>query len=453
MKKNNLINKFLILFLSIFILLSCWEEFDKKEVKEKTKIENNIKLPNWTEEKNNNELNKKEDIKKTDLIKKEQNWEDSEEESFEEEGNFEEEESFEEDMKDDELENDFSNDENKKLEDKKWQKNKSKFSCENHYSELLNKHKADFSECNFSKNDIWACSWKNSDNWKVNLVIVFDDSWSMWVTIWGEKMIDIAKKSVVNYINKIDLDETNIGFVLYWHRGSSWRKLKRLSCYWVEEVMKLWDKNKEKTLNRIKDLKANWWTPIDRSLKKAKKMINSYAKQKDKNIILLISDGKESCQWNPIETAKNISDWKFEIKIDVIWFNVEWETKNELLNISNNWGWKYFDVKNELEFEKTFNNVKTFLKVMECWANKAAQELEQWVKAINTYFTCNYKIKEEEALIFTAMDEKCEDYIEEKLEERHNKLEKDFKKLKKDWEKILKNFYEHMKDIQEKIKK
>jgi len=30
------------------------------------------------------------------------------------------------------------------------------------------------------------------------------------------------------------------------------------------------------------------------------------------------------------------------------------------------------------------------------------------------------------------MDEKCEDYIEEKLEERHSKLEKDFKKLKKD---------------------
>ena len=325
-------------------------------------------------------------------------------------------------------------------------------SCEDHYKELLNTHKKDFSDCNFDKNEIWVCNWENIDEWKVNLVVVFDDSWSMWAKIWNDRMIDIAKNSISKYIRQIDVNETNLWIVLYWHKWSSLAKEKEISCNWVETILSLESKDKISALNRINNLYANGWTPIDKSLQKAKQMINSYAKPQDKNIILLISDGKESCQWSPIQTAKNISDWKNKIKIDVIWFNVKWEDRSELLNISNSWGWKYFDVKNELEFEKTFNNVKTFLKTLECWANKAAQELEQWVKAINTYFLCEYKMKEEEALIFTSMDERCEDYVEDELEIRQKLLESDFENLKREWEDILDDFSDNMSDIKNKIR-
>jgi len=325
-------------------------------------------------------------------------------------------------------------------------------SCEKHYKELLNTHKQDFSDCTFDKDEIWTCSWESIDEWKVNLVVVFDDSWSMWAKIWNKTMIDIAKKSISKYIRKIDENKTNLWIVLYWHKWSSWYKEKEVSCNWVETILSLESKNKMSALSQIDNLSASWWTPIDKSLQKAKNMINSFAKPQDKNIILLISDGKESCQWTPIETAKNISDGENKIKIDVIWFNVQWEDRNELLDISNSWGWKYFDVKNELEFEKTFNNVKTFLKTLECWANKAAQELEQWVKAINTYFLCEYKMKEEEALIFTSMEERCEDYIEDELEIRQKLLESDFEDLKDEWEDILSDFSNNMSDIKNKIR-
>ncbi|USN59378.1 MAG: VWA domain-containing protein [Candidatus Peribacteria bacterium] len=104
----------------------------------------------------------------------------------------------------------------------------------------------------------------------------------------------------------------------------------------MEEIHSFGDTSTTQLLVKINQLTANGWTPITDSLIKAKEIIKKHALETDKNIILLISDGKETCGSDPVEEALNISKDLKNTYIDVIGFNVTGDTQKQLIDIAKN---------------------------------------------------------------------------------------------------------------------
>ena len=323
-------------------------------------------------------------------------------------------------------------------------------SCEKNYNDLFKKYEKNFSDCYFKKPNTSSCESESTEAWKINIVVIFDDSWSMWAKIWDETMIDIAKDKISDYVNDLD-DSVNLSFVLYWHKWSWTAEWKDESCNWVEAIYNFWNENKEGLVSKISWLKPNWRTPIATSLKKAKDLVKAQSGENDKNIILLVSDWKETCWGNPVTEALKISKGMKNTFVDVIWFNVKGDTQKQLMDIAKRWGWNYYDVKNRLDFEDTFNKTQNFLNAMSCWASKAAIELWYWAEAINKYHMCMYSLNEEQVFMMADADEDCKGYFQDKLENRYDKYEEEFDVILEEWEAILDNFWKLIKEVEEKF--
>lgn len=312
-------------------------------------------------------------------------------------------------------------------------------SCEDSYDALFAKHWKNLSDCYFNKPDVTSCEKGNIDKPKINVTIILDDSGSMNAPMNWESMMEVAKDKVIDYIDEVWSD-VNLSFILYGHKWDWTEDWKPASCIWIEEIYWAADNDLEGLKSKIKNLEANGWTPIADSLKKAASQIQLSSKQKTKNIILLISDGKETCWGDPIKEAKKIVSDMENTFIDVIWFNVEWDTQKQLMDIAVNWKWNYYDVKSRLDFENTFNKTKNFLDTMSCGASKAAIELSYWVEAINKYYSCMYRLNEEKVFMMVDAKEDCQEYFDKQLENRYNEYETKFKKILEAWETILDNF-------------
>ena len=332
----------------------------------------------------------------------------------------------------------------------KSSKNDKNMSCEESYKSLLTKYWKNYSDCYFKKPDTSACEKWNVEKKKINVVIILDDSWSMEADMNWESMLEVAKDKVTEYIDELGND-VNLSFILYWHKWDWTENWKPESCKQVEEIYKFTDTDRNALKSRIKALKPNWWTPIADALKKAEFSIKLQSSNPTKNIILLVSDWKETCAWDPVGEAKRIITSNNNTYIDVIWFNVEWDTQKQLMDIAKWWNWNYYDVKSRLDFEETFNKTKNFLNTMSCGASKASIELSYWTEAINKYYSCMYRLNEERTYMMVDTKEDCKDYFDQELETRYSNYENEFAPILEDWQTILDNFTNIVDEVEKKF--
>jgi len=324
-------------------------------------------------------------------------------------------------------------------------------SCSDHYTELLGTHGKSFANCSFEKPDVSSCSLDGVDAPKVNIAVVFDSSGSMGAQINGESMMDIAKDQLADYVWDLD-DDVNLSFTLYGHKWAGTNAGKAESCDGVENIYDFSKNNTSFLLNQISGLTPNGWTPIAASLEAAQKQIQAFAGENDKNIILLVSDGIETCGGNPVATALKISKTTKNTYIDVIWFNVSWDTQAQLNNIASKGQWTYYDVKSRIDFENTFQKTQNVLDALSCGASKSAIELSYGVQAINTYFQCMYELKEEEVFMMVDAQDSCKSYVADELDNRRNLYEFKFEEILDQWEEILDNFAAFMEEVEREIR-
>lgn len=322
-----------------------------------------------------------------------------------------------------------------------------KWTCEDQYKNLINAFWNDYSSCFAKRKPIASCENQNLENSKVNVAIIFDASGSMNAKIWNEKMIDIAKEEVKNYISSLD-KSIWWSVIIYWHKWKSTYADKNLSCSSIENIWNFTDKNSINS--KISSLNASWWTPIDKSLQEAEKYLNSISKENDQKIILLVSDWKETCDGNPVSTAKKIASNK-NTYIDVIWFNVYWDVQSQLSEIASAWWWKYTNVRSRADFQRVFADMQAFTNEVKCWASQASVQLRSAVDTLNTYFTCDYLLHEEQVKVFTNMTPKCSSEIENLMIKRSNDLKSKLESLKNQAEKEISTFEESIDDVLKKF--
>ncbi len=311
--------------------------------------------------------------------------------------------------------------------------------CQAEYESVLAKDKSDLSDCNFSTRED---SFKNKEviKKKNNTVLIFDASGSMAGMVNGRKKIDIAKEALNSFVNKVSMDkDINLSIVVYGHKGSNSKNDKDESCNGVEEIYymgKVGDTNIIR--NKISDLKPTGWTPIANSFKKAQEILASYKGKENNNSILLISDGKETCDGNPIEEIKKLKNSDLHIRTNVIGFDVEGEDKNQLMAIAKNGDGDYFSAKNKVDLENALEKHKELIREFDYKISNVSMRLEDMGKFGEKYFDCMMRLKEEESRIVLdlyaynedddeedrVVSKSCTSYIENKYyKERYNKTE------------------------------
>ncbi|WP_294955325.1 VWA domain-containing protein [Sulfurovum sp.] len=177
-------------------------------------------------------------------------------------------------------------------------------------------------------------------------VIIFDASGSMWGQIHGKPKIAIAREALKNVVREWN-PNVELGLTVYGHR-------RKGDCNDIETVIPVGRVDKNKVIDTVMKIQPKGKTPISRSLRKA---ANELKFTEEKATIILISDGKETCDPDPCGTAKELEKEGIDFVTHVIGFNVDKKTDKQLECIAHATGGAYFSAKNAAALNKAMKSI------------------------------------------------------------------------------------------------
>jgi Mg-chelatase subunit ChlD len=177
-----------------------------------------------------------------------------------------------------------------------------------------------------------------------NVEIVIDASNSMWGQLSGGSKIDIAKQVLHNIIGMIP-DSTNVAIRVYGNSSS----VSQGNCTDTALLQPLSPIDKPVVLAQLSAISPRGKTLIAYSLDQV--VVDLEAAQ-GSSVVLLITDGIESCDGNPIEAARRLHEHGIDTRLHVIGYDVDDEEQlADLLDIAAAGGGKFFkaDSSDELQ--------------------------------------------------------------------------------------------------------
>lgn len=203
----------------------------------------------------------------------------------------------------------------------------SAFSAELDVSDLLEKGKASFSS-------------------NVAIELIVDSTGSMLDEAYGKKKIDVAKESLSSFVES--LAAVNLGLRVFGiNKG----------CAVSELLMPISKLDVDELKNAVNALAPNGKTNIGEALRAS---MEDFPQGSDK-YILLISDGKESCESSLEEDANALKT--AGIKVYAIGFDIDVQGKEQLESIAETTSGKYFDAGNEAELVEALDEITTELNI------------------------------------------------------------------------------------------
>lgn len=175
-----------------------------------------------------------------------------------------------------------------------------------------------------------------------NVMILLDSSGSMAEKVGGATKMESAKLAIREYLKKADeLPMTQVGLVIYGHEGSNKQEDKEKSCASAKVVTELGELSGASVETALTNVAPVGWTPIGLALSTAKENFVSDKEEKEAagveeaiNEVVVISDGVETCDTNPVEVAKQLAESPEKITVHVIGFAVDTGESGELRKIA-----------------------------------------------------------------------------------------------------------------------
>lgn len=157
----------------------------------------------------------------------------------------------------------------------------------------------------------------------------------------GELKISAAKKAVEELVNKLP-SELSLAFRAYGHQFP--REEHNCDDTQLLVTFGVVTKIKDKVIASAKNLKAQGYTPITLVLQKASE--DFPLEFKGEKTIILVSDGKETCEGDPCALAASLKKSGANIVVHTVGLGVDSATKGQLECIASVTGGKYFPATN-----------------------------------------------------------------------------------------------------------
>ncbi len=180
-----------------------------------------------------------------------------------------------------------------------------------------------------------------------HVVLALDASGSMAGKLGGKTKMSIAKREALDFLNSMP-NQMKVGLIVYGHKGNNTEAGKVKSCASYEWADKP-GLNRTAMKKSIAGLAPTGWTPLANVIEFAgeelAKVANNGKGDVAVPVMYLLSDGKETCDGDPVAAASALNASGVKIAINVIGFDVDEETRVELEAISKAGGGKYFAAK------------------------------------------------------------------------------------------------------------
>ncbi|AMM98971.1 VWA domain-containing protein [Bacillus pumilus] len=180
-----------------------------------------------------------------------------------------------------------------------------------------------------------------------HVVILLDLSGSMAQSVEGEKKIDIAKRSIQSFASILS-DDTQVLLRVFGHEGTNKNAGKAISCGSSEAVYGFGSYESSTFQQALNVYKPTGWTPLAKALTDTKQDFEDH--QADgKNIVYVVSDGKETCGGSPSQAAKELHEGGIDTIVNIIGFDVNEKEAKSLMSVAKAGGGQYQPAANAEE--------------------------------------------------------------------------------------------------------
>ena len=179
-----------------------------------------------------------------------------------------------------------------------------------------------------------------------SIIFILDASGSMWGQVEGKAKIVIAKEVLTDLIHNLP-DDARVGLVAYGHRREG-------DCSDVEELIPLSLIEKDKLVETIQSLNPKGKTPITLSVQKT---VEKLKEMEEETTIILVSDGKETCQGDPCALVKELKAAGIRFVMHVIGFDVTEEERLQLECMAEAGEGVYYTAKTAADFQTAVKEV------------------------------------------------------------------------------------------------
>lgn len=165
------------------------------------------------------------------------------------------------------------------------------------------------------------------------LMFILDASGSMSESDQSGKVKMVAAQEMLKDISsKLDSQKTNIGLVSFSN-----------GCNSSTLLIKPSNNDLDKVISVSKSIHPSGKTPLAASIRKTGEILKNI----DKKInIIIVSDGIETCQGNPVEEARRLKNmYGINAKIYVVGYNVDSATQTQLENLAKAGGGSYYSAQ------------------------------------------------------------------------------------------------------------
>ena len=173
-----------------------------------------------------------------------------------------------------------------------------------------------------------------------NIVLVLDASNSMNTVLGGQTLITTAKGAVSELLNTLPAG-TNVGIIVYGYRLP---KTNPKSCADIQQLFPLTPLStavRDQMIAGVQKITAQGLTPLAAALTQAEGMFNNAS---GKRVILLLTDGVETCGGDPVAIAAKLKALTPPIELDIVGFAVTAQARDTLTKMAQSTGGKYRDV-------------------------------------------------------------------------------------------------------------
>lgn len=251
-----------------------------------------------------------------------------------------------------------------KLEDSKDEQEKQL--CEAIFQDYSAKHPYDLSQCTAPQDitpTLRECEVPEAVHASLpttHIFLALDASGSMAGSAGAKSKMQVAKSEAHAFLR--DLHNTaKVSLVVYGHRGDGTDERKAESCQTIEMVHSFASKKAALTTS-INQLQPAGWTPLAGVLDFIRKEVAQLDKPAgDKQtvpVVYLISDGKETCDGDPVEAARKLAENEINTTIHTIGFAADQETQAQLKAISKISGGKFYPADSARALRDQLNAIK-----------------------------------------------------------------------------------------------
>lgn len=199
-----------------------------------------------------------------------------------------------------------------------------------------------------------------------NVEIILDSSGSMANLIEGETRMELAKKAIREFMTQVP-EEANVSLRVYGHEGDGTEAQKAASCETIDEVYKRGAFDEAKFNQALDAFEPAGWTPVAGALESAKESFAGLDAKTNTNLVYLVSDGIETCGGDPVAVAKTFSESDVSPIINVIGFNADSETQQQLKEVAAAANGIFSNVNSGTELTEEFEQSQEVLARWEAW--------------------------------------------------------------------------------------